>query len=124
MPSTARYHSGNWTTILESTRPGLWRLESLTALDGKTPQVLGAPQVVGTPNGPARAFDGRQDGLVVPTLPVAGAAGLANNAGSANNRRASNNGAVIRRLDPRLHALGRREDLDCRSRPAMITLVS
>jgi hypothetical protein len=51
-----------------------WTLDSLTALGGEAPQILGAPRLVDSAHGPATAFDGRQDGLIVPVLPLAGAA--------------------------------------------------
>jgi hypothetical protein len=54
--------------------PVIWRLDSLTALGGQLPEVLGAPRVVDTAYGPAVAFDGRKDGLIVPVLPLSGAA--------------------------------------------------
>jgi hypothetical protein len=52
----------------------IWEVDSLTALGGQPPEVLGAPHVINTAAGPAVAFDGRQDGLIVPVLPLAGAA--------------------------------------------------
>ena len=52
----------------------IWRLDSLTALGRERPQVLGAPHVVETDHGLVMAFDGRQDGLIAPILPLAGAA--------------------------------------------------
>jgi hypothetical protein len=51
----------------------IWTLDNLAALGGRAPQILGAPQLVDTEHGQATAFDGRQDGLIVPTLPLAGA---------------------------------------------------
>ena len=38
------------------------------------PEVLGTPQLDDTGDGPVVAFDGRQAGLIVPILPLAGAA--------------------------------------------------
>jgi hypothetical protein len=51
----------------------IWTLDNLAALGGQAPQILGAPQLVDTEHGRATAFDGRQDGLIVPVLPLAGA---------------------------------------------------
>jgi hypothetical protein len=51
----------------------LWTLETLSQIGGHVPQVLGAPKLVETPGGPALAFDGRQDGLVIDCHPLAGA---------------------------------------------------
>ena len=51
----------------------LWMLDNLATLGGQAPQILGAPRLVDTEHGPATAFDGQQDGLIVPVLPLAGA---------------------------------------------------
>jgi len=51
----------------------IWRLDSLSDLGGAAPQVLGAPRVVDDSGGRAIEFDGWQDGLVAPFLPLVGA---------------------------------------------------
>lgn len=51
----------------------LWTLDSLSQIGGHTPQVLGAPRLVEAPGGPAVAFDGQRDGLVIDCHPLAGA---------------------------------------------------
>ncbi len=51
----------------------LWTLDSLSRIGGHTPQVLGAPRLVAGPGGPAVAFDGQRDGLVIDCHPLAGA---------------------------------------------------
>lgn len=51
----------------------LWRLHTFDQIGGYTPQVLGAPRLVEAPGGPAVAFDGQQDGLVINCHPLAGA---------------------------------------------------
>jgi hypothetical protein len=52
----------------------LWRLDNLALCGGRVPEVLGAPRLVDSGPGSALMFDGRQDGLIVPALPLAGAA--------------------------------------------------
>jgi hypothetical protein len=51
-----------------------WRIDNVEAIGGHRAIRLGAPQVVETPLGPAVAFDGAGDALVVETNPLAGLA--------------------------------------------------
>ena len=52
--------------------PVVWRLDNLQMISGHTVQVLGDPKLVNTEIGPAVAFDGRDDGLLVDGNPLAG----------------------------------------------------
>jgi|SRR5579859_479701 len=52
----------------------IWEVNDVAVIGGQPTEVLGAPRVVDMPAGAAIAFDGRQDGLLVPVLPLAGAA--------------------------------------------------
>jgi lysophospholipase L1-like esterase len=54
--------------------PITWRINSREKIGGQTTETLGNPQVVDTPAGHAVLFDGVDDGLVVKTNPLAGAA--------------------------------------------------
>lgn len=51
-----------------------WRINSREKIGGQATETLGNPQVVDTPAGHAVLFDGVDDGLVVNTNPLAGAA--------------------------------------------------
>ncbi|HEY8616576.1 LamG-like jellyroll fold domain-containing protein [Phenylobacterium sp.] len=54
-------------------RAQTWRFNNLEALAGLRPEVLGAPAFTAGPFGRALAFDGMDDGLVLPHHPLAGA---------------------------------------------------
>lgn len=54
-------------------RETLWTLDRLERIGGHAPQVLGAPKLSDSPWGPAAAFDGEDDALLVPEHPLAGA---------------------------------------------------
>jgi hypothetical protein len=48
-----------------------WRLDRIDQIGGHRTDVLGAPQVVAGPGGPALQFNGASDGLYVPDNPLA-----------------------------------------------------
>jgi hypothetical protein len=48
-----------------------WELNTTNNLGGYATQVLGAPGLIETPQGKATEFDGRQDGIIVDTNPLA-----------------------------------------------------
>ncbi|WP_374470407.1 LamG domain-containing protein [Phenylobacterium sp.] len=52
----------------------VWRFDNLRRIGGRPAEALGAPAVVRAPGGRALAFDGVDDGLVIPEHPLAGAA--------------------------------------------------
>lgn len=49
----------------------LWRLDRTDQIGGHRTEVLGAPQVVAGPGGPAVRFNGASDGLLIPVNPLA-----------------------------------------------------
>jgi len=51
----------------------IWALDSLQSIGGNPVDVIGAPQVIETPGGPAMRFNGESDGLLVHSHPLAGA---------------------------------------------------
>lgn len=52
----------------------IWQLHTLQEIGGHAPEVWGAPRVVPADKGrKATAFDGQQDGLLIPANPIAGA---------------------------------------------------
>ncbi len=51
----------------------VWRFDSIHRIDGLTTQVFGHPRVIETQYGKAVAFNGVDDGLIVPEHPLAGA---------------------------------------------------
>lgn len=51
-----------------------WKINSADNVDGRAAVRIGNPQVINTANGKALLFDGLDDGLVVNTNPIAGAA--------------------------------------------------
>lgn len=51
--------------------PIVWDVDNLARIGGRTVQVIGAPRVVATDAGPAVEFNGRTDGLVIDTNPLA-----------------------------------------------------
>jgi hypothetical protein len=55
--------------------PGVihWRIDSTESIGGHSPQVLGAPVVIGSGDDLAVEFDGEGDGLELPLHPLAGA---------------------------------------------------
>jgi len=53
--------------------PVVWELRDPAAVGGLTTEILGHPAAVDTPLGPALAFDGVDDGVIVPVHPLAGA---------------------------------------------------
>jgi hypothetical protein len=50
----------------------LWRLDNLERIGGHALRTLGAPRVVETDRGPAIAFNGTTDGLLIDANPIAG----------------------------------------------------
>jgi len=50
-----------------------WRLDSVDSIGGHASEVHGEPRVVDTDRGPAIAFDGRRDLIIVPHDPLADA---------------------------------------------------
>lgn len=51
----------------------VWNIDSLETIGGHPVEVLGDPQLIDTPAGPAIAFDGDEDALFLPVHPLAGA---------------------------------------------------
>jgi len=49
----------------------VWRLDSLTSIEGNQPQILGTPRLVEFADGKAIQFDGEGDALVFDTNPLA-----------------------------------------------------
>jgi hypothetical protein len=61
------------TSVPSASVPVVWTLDNITSIGGHAPHVLGTPRVVGTvAGGPALQFNGRSDGLVFSTNPIAG----------------------------------------------------
>src|SRR5215207_2596179 len=52
--------------------PIVWRVDNITAIAGHPVQRLGSPRVVQTDRGPAVAFNGKTDGLLIDVNPLAG----------------------------------------------------
>ena len=52
--------------------PVVWQVDNLASIGGHAVTVIGAPTVVATDNGPAVAFNGRTDGLVIEANPLEG----------------------------------------------------
>jgi beta-xylosidase/acetyl esterase/lipase len=52
--------------------PVVWRIDNVATIAGHTATRLGTPQVVQTDRGPAVAFNGRTDGLILEVNPLAG----------------------------------------------------
>lgn len=50
----------------------VWRFDNLTAIAGHPVQLLGSPQLIGTPYGKAIQFNGAGDGIFLPVHPLAG----------------------------------------------------
>ena len=57
----------------EGQRQVTWKIDNLTSIDGHRTTVLGAPRVIQTDGGKAVEFDGKDDGLIVPVIPLVGA---------------------------------------------------
>jgi hypothetical protein len=55
-----------------SARPVIWTLDNAASIGGHQPTVLGAPRFVDAGVGPAACFNGKDDGLIVPAIPIAG----------------------------------------------------
>ncbi len=55
-----------------SPRAVIWTLDSAASIGGLQPTVLGAPRFVDDGVGPAACFNGKDDGLIIPTIPIAG----------------------------------------------------
>jgi hypothetical protein len=53
----------------ETVATTIWRLDDVARVDGRATEVIGAPRVVDG----AAVFDGKQDGIFVPEIPIAGA---------------------------------------------------
>lgn len=51
----------------------VWNIDSLEQIGGHSVEVLGDPQLIDTPDGPAVEFDGEGDALFLPVHPLAGA---------------------------------------------------
>ncbi len=51
----------------------IWRMDQLLRIDHHPVEVIGRPGLLDSEVGPALRFDGRSDGLVVPSIPFAGA---------------------------------------------------
>ncbi len=51
----------------------IWRFDRLDSIGGRAATALGHPQMIDTPIGPAVAFDGVQDALLLDVHPLAGA---------------------------------------------------
>ena len=56
----------------EGQRQVTWKIDNLSSIDGHRTTVLGAPKVIATEGGKAVEFDGKDDGLIVPVLALAG----------------------------------------------------
>ena len=52
--------------------PETWQVDNLKNIGGRTPAVIGSPQITTTAGRKAVVFDGTGDGLVIDTNPVAG----------------------------------------------------
>lgn len=50
----------------------IWKLDDPSLVGGFTTTILGAPQVTREKTGTALTFDGKDDGVIVPAIPVAG----------------------------------------------------
>ena len=64
----ATVHAGQ-----EGQRQMTWKIDNLRSIDGHRTTVLGAPRVIVGDGGKAVEFDGKDDGLIVDALPLAGA---------------------------------------------------
>jgi hypothetical protein len=53
-------------------RAVVWTLDNAASIGGHQPTVLGAPRFVDAGVGPAACFNGKDDGLIVPAIPIAG----------------------------------------------------
>jgi hypothetical protein len=53
-------------------RPVVWTLDNAASIGGHQPTVLGAPRFIDAGVGPAACFNGKDDGLVIPAIPIAG----------------------------------------------------
>lgn len=67
-----------WLTLVLGSLPAvaaetLWRLDSVGSVGGHAVTVLGTPRVVDADRAKAMVFDGAGDGLLVPSIPFAGA---------------------------------------------------
>jgi hypothetical protein len=51
----------------------VWKLDNLKSIDGLTPEVVGAPEVISTASGRAMHFNGASDGIFLPANPIKGA---------------------------------------------------
>lgn len=49
-----------------------WTIDSVESIGGRTPTVLGAPKVVADSSGRSVSFNGTNDGLILPVVPLAG----------------------------------------------------
>lgn len=49
-----------------------WTIDSVESIGGRTPTVLGAPKVVADSSGKSVSFNGTNDGLILPVVPLAG----------------------------------------------------
>jgi xylan 1,4-beta-xylosidase len=58
--------------VQPSSNPIVWDVDNLSRIGGNTLEIIGAPKVVATDVGPAVAFDGKSDGLLVNGNPLAG----------------------------------------------------
>lgn len=58
--------------LANTAAPITWTIDNLTSIGGHAVSVIGAPAVVQTDIGPAVQFNGRTDGLLIDTNPIAG----------------------------------------------------
>jgi hypothetical protein len=66
---------GSWAAadnLTPPVRPVVWTLDNAASIGGHQPTVLGAPRFVDGGVGPAACFNGKDDGLIVPNIPIAG----------------------------------------------------
>jgi lysophospholipase L1-like esterase len=70
----AKYLKEDDASVRSSQATVTWKIDSLDKIGGQAAATIGNPQVINTSNGKAVLFDGVDDGLIVKTNPVAGAA--------------------------------------------------
>jgi hypothetical protein len=61
-----------WRGQYEPKRTITWKLDDPELVGGFKPTLLGAPQVVKDKSGTSLFFDGVDDGLIIPTIPIKG----------------------------------------------------
>lgn len=62
-----------WALFHAASAEEVWRFDRLPEVAGHRAKVVGEPKPAKSPDGPAASFDGKADGVFVPSVPIAGA---------------------------------------------------